>query len=231
MRSFDLVDYKVGEAEYFLKKMFVCWDPIEIRFLFSAYASAMRSITFCLQATLSDVQGFKNWYQLHQIELKKNHLAKFFLNARNTSQKVGVIPIYSGTLIDGKILFYFGHDDEIKNVPQEDVITASMNYFKLILKIVYDCYNDFGTIIDPYQYYTKANFNKMGKTIDDLDEEFFGIRGYTYIEGWPETYRWEIIRNQIPGCKISSFFVEYLDLLKPQPPILPKEPKNYDGRE
>src|SRR5690606_26278484 len=207
MRSFDLVDFKVGEGEYFLKKIKKSKDIFEVRFLFCAYTSAVRSITFCLQAVLSDVEGFKNWYSLQQENLKTNSLAKFFIEARNISQKVGVVPISSGSYSKGHTKHYFDHkNSEFENLPTNDVYTACREYFISVLKVVYDCYVDFGTTIDPHQYYTKANFARLGKTIDDLDEQLIGIRGYTNFAKWPEEYRWQAHRNSIPGCRISDLF-------------------------
>ena len=230
MRSFDLVDYKVGEGEYFLKKLEVSGDLFEVRFLFSAFVSAIRSITFCLQASLSDLEGFKQWYENQQSELRKNQLAKFFLEARNISQKVGVVPISSGSYNEERVLHYFDMSNpEFGYLPEDDVITSCQNYFRAVLKVVYDCYVDFGVHIDPHQHYTKANYDKIGKTIDDLDEYMMGVKGWTAVTEWPEAYRWQAHRNNTPGCRISGLFIKYLNLEKPHPPILPENPEDFNG--
>lgn len=209
-----------------------CGDIFEIRFLFSAFSSAVRSVTFCMQATLSDLEGFKEWYEQHQSDLKKKSLARFFLEARNISQKVGAIPISYGSMIDGKVLHYFdSQNPEFKNLPEQDVISSCQEYFKTILKIVYDSYVDFGHIVDPHQYYTKANFLRLGLNIDDLDEEQMGIRGWPHVPEWPEAYRWESHRRNISGCRISEFFHDYLNFEKPHPPKLPEDPNEFDGVE
>ena len=231
MRSFDLVDFKVGEAEFFLNKMASSKDMFEVRFLFSAFVSAVRSITFCLQATLGDAPDFKEWYELKQDILRKNEIAKFFLEARNVSQKVGVVPISSGSYANGKALFYFDSSNaDFEQLPQKDVVTVCDEHFKLMLRLIYDCYVDFGVIIDPHQYYTKANYHRLGQTIDDLDEHLLGIRGYTSLPDWPEEDRWQAHRNSIPGCRITSLFNTHLDLDKPHPPLLPQNPLEYDGQ-
>ncbi|MBI3218270.1 MAG: hypothetical protein HYZ44_02035 [Bacteroidetes bacterium] len=230
MRSFDLVDFKIAESEYFLKRITRSKDMFEVQFLFSAYVSAMRSVTFCIQASLSDLDGFALWYESKQRELKNDPLAKFFLQARNLSQKVGVVPISSGSYSKGKALYYFDcANSEFANPPKEDVATACVKYLKVILRVVYDCYVDFGTTIDPHQYYTKTNYAKLGKAIEDLDEQMTGIRGYTGFVNWPEEYRWQAYRNSVPGCRISSLFPQYLGLHKPHPPSLPNDPKEFDG--
>src|SRR5690349_12742471 len=122
MRTFDLVDFKVGESNYFLEKLFKSRDLIEVRYLFSAYVSASRSITFCLQASLSDLDGFAQWYELHQTELKRNSLAKFFVEARNVAQKIGAIPISSGSYKDGAAQHYFDRTNiEFESLPKDSV--------------------------------------------------------------------------------------------------------------
>jgi hypothetical protein len=234
MRSFDLVDFKVLETHYFLQKINAVLGPPEIDFIFSAFTSASRSITFTLQAVLKDIVGFEDWYLQKQELLKKNPLAKFFVDARNFSQKIGVIPIAGGTGYrdsegEFKMLFYFErtHPD-FKNLPESDVAESCNSYFSSLLEIVYDCYVSFGTTIDAHQYYTKSNFSHLGKTIEDAEEEIYGIRGYTYVEGWPEAYRWNMIRDRVPGCRITQLFRKYLSKDKPHPPIPPRDPSKYN---
>lgn len=236
MRSFDLVDFKVAEADFFIKKLSgEATDPTTIAFYFSAYVAAARSITFCLQAVLNNMPGFSKWYQQKQDKLKQDSLARFFVEARNLSQKVGVVPIQSGSVtkaVDGRLCmkFYFArkHPD-FDHLPDLEVIEACRSNFCRLLYIVYDCYVDFGTEIDPHQHYTKINVERQGRNIEDVDEELMGIRGWTYVEGWPEEYRWQLHRNQLPGCRISHLFEEYLNLTKPHPPDLPENPEDFDG--
>jgi len=235
MRSFDLVDFKMMEADFFLKKLRQeAVDPTTVGFYFSAYTAAARSVTFCLQAVLNDLEGFKEWYEKRQIELSNNLVSKFFIEARNMAQKVGVVPINRGVskgIMDGKLQmeFYFarGHPD-FKSLPDTEVGFTCAEYLKCLLKIIYDCYVDFGVEIDPHQHYTKTNFARMGKTIDDADEELMGIRGWTFVEGWPEGYRWQAHRDQLPGCRIDHLFYEYLGMEVPKPPRLPKDPDDYN---
>jgi len=236
MRSFDLVDFKAAEADFFLKKLAnEAIDPIIVGFYFSAYVSAARSITFCLQAVLNDLSGFDAWYKLRQDALKKDGLAKFFVEARNLSQKVGVVPIETGAMDrieDGQIRIrhFFAHNHpDFKDLPNLDVAQSCKENLRSLLKIVYDCYIDFGTEIDPHQHYTKANYERLNLSIDDVDEELMGVRGWTYVEGWPEEYRWQMHRNQIPGCRIGPLFEEYLGLIKPGPPQLPETLEDFDG--
>ncbi len=233
MRSFDLVDFKVLETQYFLEKMEEFVGIPEIKYLFSAYSSACRSITFCLQAVLKDIEGFDSWYLEQQKVLKNDPLSKFFVEARNLSQKVGVVPIVGGSCSlkeNGKRIctYYFDTESpDFKNLPDKDVMSACKEYFINILNIIYECYVAFGVHIDPHQYYTAENFEFIGKTIDDADEEIIGIRGWTYIDGWPEAYRWNSLRDTLPGCRITDLFINYLNKHKPHPPIPARKLENY----
>ena len=167
MRSFDLVDFKVLEADFFLEKISREPDPIIIKFYFSAYTSAARSITFSLQAVMKGVPEFDEWYESKQEILKKDKLAKFFVQARNISQKVGVAPIYGGSMKkndDGKLVvkYFFGRDHpDFKDLPESDVATACKDNFSRLLLLIHECYVKFGVVIDPHQYYTKANFEHL----------------------------------------------------------------------
>jgi hypothetical protein len=233
MRSFDLVDFKVLEAQYFLEKMEGFVVIPEINYLFSAYSSACRSITFCLQSVLKDIEGFEVWYFEQQELLKNDPLSRFFVEARNLSQKVGVVPISGGAgglNQNGEMTctHYFDIENpDFKNLPERDVVSSCREQFVNILNIIYECYVKFGVHIDAHQYYTAENLKHIGKTIDDADEEIIGIRGWTQVDGWPEAYRWNSLRDKVPGCRIADLFVKYLNKHKPHPPIPASELENY----
>ena len=103
-RPFQIVEDKIEEAEFFLDKLhfedtnFVRFKLQDAQFYLSAFLSATRSITFCLQASLSDSVKFPGWYQRQQEKLKQSELAQFFTEARNLSQKVGYYPLSAARL-------------------------------------------------------------------------------------------------------------------------------------
>ena len=94
-RSFGIVENKVEESIFFLRKLqegnFNSID--EPQFYLSAFLSSTRSITFALQASISNLNGFKEWYANEREVLRKNKIAKFFLTLRNQNQKIGFYPI------------------------------------------------------------------------------------------------------------------------------------------
>lgn len=61
-RGIHLVSQKVGEADYFLEELKRI-DPHveEFNYVFSAFVSALRSITFTLQFVMKPYPNFDNW--------------------------------------------------------------------------------------------------------------------------------------------------------------------------
>lgn len=191
-RSFGIVEQKVEESAYFLNLLEESINDGRLldgsQFLLSAFLSATRSITFTIQASISDIEGFKEWYSQHQQRLKATNLAKYFLEARNLSQKIGYYLIAGGYYStdekgNRKMLCYFQRLNSIDMdyVPTEDVITGCKLYFKLLLEVVLDCYKRFGNQIDPEQFFTYRNLIASGKTIEEFEEQAGFPRGYTAV--------------------------------------------------
>lgn len=81
-RSFQIVEYKVAEADFFLLKLEECSFKglfFDARHYISAFLSATRSITFVLKASLHDLPGFSVWYAGHESRLRSSSIAKYFL--------------------------------------------------------------------------------------------------------------------------------------------------------
>lgn len=253
-RSFDLIDFKVAESEYFLKRISKSGhDIFGVRFNVSAFISATRTITYALQACLKECDKFLLWYEEKQRSLKKNKIAKFFHDFRNVNQHLGENPITHGHFKNGKNVYWFKPTNNIIWVPKIDVETSCRIYFISLLEIVYDCYILFGPQIDPKQYYTKEHFSQLSKSIEDAEEEAILeymlsmyealslsqlknklkpienmekqkniFRGWTKVNNIPEEYRWQLIRDMQPACRINYIFKEYLDKITPEPKRLPK---------
>ena len=84
--TFDTVDEKMAETEFFLRKMAeVGLDFFAFNCFLSAYLSASRTTTLALQQ-FKHIPGFEQWYKPHQEHLKANPLAKFFLDTRKRSR-------------------------------------------------------------------------------------------------------------------------------------------------
>ncbi|RRN77517.1 hypothetical protein EIM50_19235 [Pseudoxanthomonas sp. SGD-10] len=220
-RTFQIVEFKIAETDFFLDKLEqTTYDSIhffEARNFLSAFLASSRSITFSLQASLHGITGFKEWYDIKQQTMRESRLAKYFLEARNNSQKVGYYPLTGGrTYRDSnnllRVEYYFDTSTEelAKFVPEEDVLTACKKYFKMILEVVFDCYQDFGTVIDPEQYFSFENIKKTGKTIEDFEEELGYPRGWTNIPDATDDDRLKAIRNEITCHGIDHILIKYL---------------------
>jgi len=82
----------------------------------------------------------------------------------------------------------------------------------MILWIVLDAYRKFSFHIDERWYFTVENFQRLGKSIEDAEQELGFPRGWTDIG--PQMHlakRWRILRStQTIGCGINHLFDEYL---------------------
>ena len=87
---------------------------------------------------MRNIPDFEKWYEQHQNQLRHNILAKYFLEVRNLSQKVGYYPLTNGRMFHDEnnqkqveyFFDYLNFDDEIKSsIPQDDVLTACNKYF------------------------------------------------------------------------------------------------------
>lgn len=226
-RSFDLVDWKVAETEFFLKRIPECnFNFFAVRYYVNAFVSSSRSITFALQSCLNGLEGFARWYEERQSRLKQDSLARFFNEFRRINQHIGDNFVGGGAGgPDRKPLYFFSPTPDLKEVPSEDVESTCKRHFVMILDLVYSCYLEFGPSIDPKQHYTEEHFAKMGKTIEDAEEELFGIHGWTKVPGYPDAYRWQALRDSQPGCSINHIFDEYLGKTIPEPKRLPDLPR------
>jgi hypothetical protein len=212
-RSFSLVDHKVAEAEFFLKKLGTCgFDFFAARCFAGAFVASSRSITFSLQAVLGKIAGFDVWYAAHQERLRGDTSARFFHQFRTVNQHIGDNLVSGGTSAPGvPVAYWFQPSQDVRDVPAEDVMTACTRYFRALLEIVFDCYIRFGPVIDAHQRYTAEHYASIGKTIEDAEEEFGLPRGWTDIGDPASTpYRWQALRDQSAGCEINHLFETYL---------------------
>lgn len=216
-----IVSYKIGEADYFLTKLKSThsWDE-EYNYIFSAYVSALRSITFTLQFVMKKYPDFESWYPARQEKLRKSSLAKSFVEFRNQAQKTGIIPIakersfFEGVFYESD-QFYVPTNSEIKSVPVGNVAELSEQCLIEVLEVVAECYKDFDVYIDPRVLFTERALQKLNWTIEDL-EEFVGVpRGYTDLdyedsELSNEEIRLKLLRRQGGDETLQVYIDKYL---------------------
>ena len=182
-----IVSDKIAEADYFLGELKkIRSDEDKFHFIFSAYVSALRSITFSLQYVMKKYPGFEDWYIERQDRLRKSSLAKAFVEFRNFTQKVGIVPIASEyNMFEGVLYatakFYIPSNSSIKEVPPGDVVELSERCLVEVLTVVAECYIDFDVYINPIVFFTEGALKKLNWTVEDVEEALGFPRGYTDV--------------------------------------------------
>ncbi|WEN15731.1 hypothetical protein PY254_03385 [Rhodanobacter sp. AS-Z3] len=214
MRSFGLVEEKLREAEYFLSLLSESGrHSQEAKYCFSAFVSASRSVTFALQTSLTGVDGFDVWYSVAQTSLKADLLAPHFVEFRNSTQKTGENPIgkvnpenlrhYLSAQLNGTAPRHvLVHPASLKMMDASEACAA---YLTSVTRIVYDCYVNFRTVVDPQWHFTKEVFDDAGMTFQDALQEL------GYPSSWSDAVSvdldgWSLLRKLKPGCAINDIF-------------------------
>jgi len=217
-RPISIVEYKVQQAHFFLEKV----QQAELNFFAAqcfvdAFASAARSITFSMQAVISDVPGFAEWYKERQSALKDDPIYRFFNQYRRVSTHIGDTVVRGGTLeredSDRRVTKYFFLPiPDLPEVPQQDVLSICTQHFTTLLDLVFNAILSFKYQLDDRWYFTTENFSRLGKTVEDAEEELGFPRGWTAIGGsFSETERWKALRHtQTVGCQLNDLFARYL---------------------
>lgn len=226
--TFETVDNKTAEAEFFLRMMVnPSSEAFSFNYYFSAYVSAARTTTLALQQ-FKHLPGFEAWYGPHRELLKRDSLARFFLDTRNDHVHGGPYPVTSSMHRQGISRHYF---DRGANAPKHrdgDVVSMCRDFFVTLLEVVHDCYVKLGVHIDPQQYFTREHFATLGRMIDDAEIEVWGWVCSSLIEeGCGEDDRWHELRGQVGQCKINHLFYAYLGKPTPQP-VLPDHILDFD---
>jgi hypothetical protein len=218
--SFDTVDDKLAETEFFLRKMAEAGMAMfDFNCYLSAFLSASRTCTLALRQ-FKDIPGFPEWYEPHRERLRASETAQFFLDARNLHVHGGPYPVAGASFSKGTAAYQFARSPETGHEPSEDVVTTCRDYFVALLEIVYDCYLELGLHIDPQQYYTKEHYPGG---IDVAETQVYGwVRESLIEEGFDEDARWNELRGKVAECKINHLFFSYLGKSTPEP-VMPEE--------
>lgn len=228
--SFGLVENKVFEADYFLKRLQEAKHlSFEASCFFSAFVSASRSITFSLQAAMNGVPGFDEWYEDARKTLKTDRLAKYFVEARNDVVHKGRNPLNQVPL--EHLREHLTRQMSIREschvlvIPASilgeqpvllDAVSACREFFASLIRMIFNCYSAFRTVVDPRWYFTEENFHLAGRTLEDALSEL----GYpeTWVQSAPSgDMAWKIIRSQQPLCPLNPLFEKLLGQIIPDP--------------
>lgn len=225
-QSFGVVEEKLREAEFFLGRLRdTRRGTLDARFFFSAFVSAARSVTWSLQASMSGVLGFDEWYKSAQSKLRTDALAPLFVEIRNSSQKRGLNPLNQVTLEHlREDLFQqlsgSGREHVLvlpsKRAGEEtllvDALRVSELYLASLVTLIFECYEKFKCVVDPRWYFTRENFVTNGKTFEDAIAEL------GFPQEWAASARkavreedaWRILRGEQPPCGINDLFDRYV---------------------
>lgn len=217
-RSISIVEFKVMQTHFFLTQINNAGlDFFAAQCFTDAFGSAARSITFAMQAVLKDIPKFETWYSAKQEQLKHDPLCRFFNAYRDASIHIGDTVVRGGAFRrddDGNsvVTYYFAPIQDLDEVPDADVFLVCSTYFTMLLSVVFDAFRDFRYELDDRWYYTQEHFERLGKTIEDAEEELGFPRGWTAIDSIGSgCERWRVIRlTQTVGCQINHLFQQYL---------------------
>jgi len=217
-RSISIVEYKVEQARFFLEKIAQCDSNFfAVQCFTDAFASTCRSITFSMQAVISEVDGFKEWYADRMELLKKDTLSQFFNAFRVASIHIGDTVIRGGTSFTDhngqrKTQHFFVAIPDVPDVPDEDVLSICTTYFINLLNFVYEAFATFRYQLDDRWYYTEENFRRMGKSFQDAVAELgFPQEWAAAASQFPEAEKWRTLRrSQTVGCQLNGAFQLYL---------------------
>jgi hypothetical protein len=228
-RSISIVEYKVEQARFFLEQIpHSNHNFFAVQCFTDAFALACRSITFAMQAVISEVEGFKEWYAARVEGLKKDKLALFFNAYRTASIHIGDTVVRGGSaFIDSmgkrRVQYFFLAIPGVPDVPSQDVVSACTMHFISVLTVVYDAFMAFPCHLDDQWHYTEPHFRRMGKSIEDAAEEL------GFHSGWmsttpeiPEAEKWRTLRRtQAVGCQLNDAFQRYLGRILMGPDDMP----------
>ena len=231
--SFGVVEDKLLEAEFFLKRFGATRVlDTEARYYFSAFVSACRSVTFALQKSLSGVDGFDAWYELAREQLKADPLVPYFLELRNQLVHTGINPLnqvddkYSRERIARQLRGDWSHvlvvtDHRGDNTyGLTDAVSASTDYFKSLVRVVFECYMRFLATVDARWYFTEEHFRAEGKTLGDAMAELgFPVDWLKAVPKGREAEAWRVLRSQQPACQVNVLFERYIGENVPDPDL------------
>lgn len=229
-QSFGIVEDKLREAEFFLDHLRACSRlSFDAPCYFIAFVSAARSVTLALQATMTGVDDFDRWYRVAREQLKADPLASFFVEIRNDVVHTGCNPLNQVTLdhlredLHPQMRQYRRSHVLVLPDPEfpdssvlADAVHASTVYLISLVRLVFDCYEQFRSVVDPRWYFTRENFLAAGKTFEDAVVEL----------GFPPTWAacapagddgWRVLRRQQPACQINDMFRKYIGREIPDP--------------
>ena len=191
---------KIYEVDYFLSQLNDCDNKIaKAGYVFSAFVTSARSVSFVIQYLGKDLDGFEKWYEIKQNFLKNCEISRYLLKWRNHTQKTGELPILtSSSNEDMKSNVSFGFSKQLGIAPKfndsDDVGSLCYYYFLIMLKISYDFLNQF-----------ECNFHdseSIKQRLNSIHDNSPDIKWFTETEI-------EKIAHTTPAMKVKKLIEKY----------------------
>ncbi|MDX6610691.1 MAG: hypothetical protein QOF85_2619 [Solirubrobacterales bacterium] len=186
LTSLLLVEERLLEAEYFLKRM-ARERGEAFGYNLNAFLSAARSVTFLLQKEYSKIDGFAEWWALEQARLAADSAARFFVELRNYSQKEGRVSVVGTAMARVARRSSWSHRfaGTAKAVPSvllnRDVVDCGREHLGKLAQIVLRFGDRFPFYSCPKRALTPDGVRALGIDLDDIEAARGFPRGWTRL--------------------------------------------------
>jgi hypothetical protein len=204
LRSLLLVEERLLEAEYFLKRLRLQSEMHRFGFELNAFLSACRSVTYLLQKEMSGAPDFASWWARQQEKLKTDGAASFFAKLRNFSIHEGrVCLVGSARHRNGMLRWSYRFARGKEPVPTEllhrDVAECCRQHLAKLATIVLGCSEEFPFATCPKKALTPTGVRSLGITIEDVEETLGVPRGCTAVPASSDALRLKELRRHVDG--------------------------------
>ena len=171
---------RLQEAEFFLFQFAKSDGGERNAYYLNAFLSASRSTTFVLQKELSKNSEFKAWYPEVQKRISNDMEMKFFLEARNFTQKQSNLALIGAGNKDGSWTYSFvGRNPKIpKTLHGQNVIYACGRQIQKLSSILVEFYDLFPHSACAWNALSPAGQKELNYSISDACEKL----------GWPRDW-------------------------------------------
>jgi hypothetical protein len=189
LNSLLLVEERLLEAEYFVRRLYTPTGSDQFGYELNAFLSSARSITFLIQKELSAVPSFAQWWEERRAEMRLDPAARFFLELRNYSQKEGRISLVGTSLPRrGKrarwIYRFAGTASPVPDLLlNRDVAECCREHLAKLARLVLACTEAFPFHCCPRRALTPEGVATLNINLDAVDAALGFPRGWTNFGG------------------------------------------------
>ncbi len=212
--SVELAAEKLAEARFFLGQLqSASNDPVAVRCLFSATASAAYSALEALRAAASRERAFARWTSARLDALRADAVASYVLDRRNESTHIGETRVRSTRLPIGEGMpeaqYHFRLDSSKAEPVQVDIVTATTQLVDMVATTI-------EAALDEFPHHTRAWLleparRAEGMSIEDVEERLGFPRGWSRMHGATEQQRLRALANTSPPPVLDPRFEELAD--------------------